>query len=148
MSPGQKTLIQETWRQVTPIADEAMSLFYDRLFETDPSLRQLFEGVDLSLQRKLLAQAITSVVEGLESVEDVVPQLEALGRRHSAYGATSRHYEAVGAAFIWTLEQGLGENWTPEAKAAWTAAYTLIATVMQSAAGDDSHSESVGAVSA
>ena len=47
MSPEQKSLVQETWRQVVPIADVAASLLYGRLFQIDPSTRDLFAGVDL-----------------------------------------------------------------------------------------------------
>ena len=42
---------------------------------------------------------------------------------------------SVGAALLWTLEQGLGSGWTPEVKAAWSDAYALLADVMQAAAG-------------
>jgi hypothetical protein len=37
---------------------------------------------------------------------------------------------ASGAALLWTLEQGLGAEFTPEVKAAWTETYTALAGVM------------------
>jgi hemoglobin-like flavoprotein len=42
----------------------------------------------------------------------------------------------VGAALLWTLEQGLGSGWTPEVKAAWSDTYALLADVMRRAAGE------------
>ena len=40
---------------------------------------------------------------------------------------SAEHYPVVGGALLWTLEKGLGEAWTPEVAAAWTAAYgTLV----------------------
>ena len=42
MSPEQKMLVKQTWQQVVPIADTAARLFYDRLFETDPSALQRY----------------------------------------------------------------------------------------------------------
>jgi hypothetical protein len=36
----------------------------------------------------------------------------------------------------WTLQQGLGERFTPEVKEAWTSAYTLLADTMRAAAAD------------
>ena len=40
----------------------------------------------------------------------------------------------VGGALIWTLQQGLGEAFTPEIEASWVAAYTALSGVMIEAA--------------
>jgi hemoglobin-like flavoprotein len=58
----------------------------------------------------------------------------ALGRRHVIYGVEERHYETVGAALLWTLAAGLGEAFTPDLRAAWTAAYKLVSNTMIEAA--------------
>jgi nitric oxide dioxygenase len=42
----------------------------------------------------------------------------------------AEHYAPVGAALIWTLEQGLGDAFTAETREAWIAAYTLLSGVM------------------
>ena len=131
MTPQQKSIVQGTWRQVEPIADQAARLFYGRLFELDPDLRKLFAGVDMATQRQKLLLALSGVVGALDRIESVLPQLETLGRRHAGYGVTDRHYETVGSALLWTLEQGLGPAWTADAAAAWTAAYGLVAGAMQ-----------------
>jgi hemoglobin-like flavoprotein len=57
-----------------------------------------------------------------------------LGRRHAEYGVQTKDYNTVGAALLWTLEQGLTQQFTPEVKEAWTAAYTILATTMQQGA--------------
>jgi hemoglobin-like flavoprotein len=134
MSPEQMTLIRDTWRQVGPIADTAAALFYDRLFELDPDVRVLFRGTDMARQHAALVQAITAVVDGLDRFDKLVPNIEALGRRHNAYGVTDRHYDTVGEALLWTLEKGLGDAWTPEAADAWTEAYGAISHIMRNAA--------------
>jgi hemoglobin-like flavoprotein len=136
MSPEQKALVKESWRKVVPMADAAARLFYDRLFEIDPTTRPLFKTTDPAEQRRKLIQALTMVVQGLDHLEALVPTIADLGRRHAQYGVTNGHYDAVGAALLWTLEQGLGSGWTPEAKVAWSSAYTLLADVMREAAGD------------
>ena len=59
-----------------------------------------------------------------------------MGRRHAQYGVTDGHYDSVGAALLWTLEQGLGSEWSLEVKAAWSSAYALLARVMRGAAGE------------
>ena len=81
-------------------------------------------------------QAINMVVVALDRLDDLSPVVAALGRRHADYGVTDAHYDTVGAALIWTLEKGLGELWSEDAKAAWLAAYTVLADIMKSAAAD------------
>jgi len=134
MSPEQKALVQETWRKLVPMADAAARLFYDRLFAIDATTRPLFKGADLAEQRRKLIQALGMVVNGLDHVEALVPAVQHLGRRHAQYGVMDRHYDTVGEALLWTLEQGLGPIWTPEVKAAWQSAYSLLAAVMRNAA--------------
>ena len=134
MHESQVTLVQESWEQVLPIADTAAQLFYQRLFELDPSLRQLFTQTDMEEQRKKLMQMITVAVRGLARLDELAPAVEALGNRHAGYGVTDAHYDTVATALLWTLEQGLGEGFTPEVRDAWIETYTILATVMQSGA--------------
>jgi hemoglobin-like flavoprotein len=129
-----KQLVQESWMQVEPIADAAATLFYDRLFELDPSLRALFPSTDLREQKKKLMQTLTVAVRSLYRLDELTPALEALGRRHVGYRVRDEHYETVGQALLWTLEQGLGAAFTPEVRAAWVETYQLVASVMQRAA--------------
>ena len=134
MNALNKQLIESTWQKVAPIADTAAALFYRRLFEIDPGLRPLFAGVDMDAQHRKLVQGLSAVVEGLDDIDRLRSQLETLGRRHIAYGATAKHYDSVGSALLWTLEQGLGDAWNEAAEAAWREAYGLIAGIMQDAA--------------
>jgi hemoglobin-like flavoprotein len=136
MSPEQKALIKESWLKVAPMADAAARLFYDRLFEIDATTRPLFKTTDLVEQRRKLIQALTMVVQGLDHLEALVPTIADLGRRHAQFGVTDAHYDTVGAALLWTLEQGLGSGWTPEVKVAWSGAYAQLADVMRTAAGE------------
>ena len=48
--------------------------------------------------------------------------------------ASGKHYESVGTALLWTLEKGLGADFTEPVKTAWTEAYATLAGVMKSAA--------------
>jgi DMSO/TMAO reductase YedYZ molybdopterin-dependent catalytic subunit len=43
------------------------------------------------------------------------------------------HYQTVAAALLWTLEQGLGDEFTSEIRQAWVECYTTLATTMQHA---------------
>jgi hemoglobin-like flavoprotein len=133
MTPHQITLVQQSFEAVRPIAVEAAAMFYDRLFALDPNLRQLFRG-DMQEQGRKLMQAIALVVQGLRTPDTILPAVAALGARHRDYGVRPEHYGSVGAALLWTLEQGLGTAFTPDVKDAWAAAYTMLAEAMQAPA--------------
>lgn len=133
LTSAEKTLVQNSFATITPIADDAAVLFYQRLFELDPSLRSMFPS-DMTGQRQKLMHMLTAAVKGLDHLDHLVPVLEDLGRRHATYGVLEAHYETVGAALLWTLQMGLGAAFTPEVKAAWTTVYGLVASTMQSAA--------------
>jgi hemoglobin-like flavoprotein len=132
-TPAQVALVQETFELVAPIAETAAELFYNRLFELDPSVKPLFKG-DMTEQGKKLMAMIATAVKGLNNPDKLIPAVQQLGRNHVGYGVVDAHYDTVGAALIWTLEQGLADAFTPEVKDAWVAVYTLLASVMKDAA--------------
>jgi hemoglobin-like flavoprotein len=134
MTPTQIELIRTSWAAVEPIADVAATLFYERLFEQDPAVRRLFRKTDMAAQKKNLMQTLTVVVKGIDRLDDLVPAVEALGRRHAGYGVRPEHYDIVGAALLWTLEQGLGDAFTNDVRDAWAEAYGTLAAVMIAAA--------------
>ncbi|SDT23623.1 globin family protein [Microlunatus soli] len=134
MDRVQIDLVQSTFAQIAPIADIAAGLFYDDLFNRDPSLRLLFAD-DLTEQRQKLMQMLGAAVDGLDDWEATVPVVRALGERHAGYGVLPEHFDTVGAALIGTLEKGLGEDFTPQVKDAWERCYGLVAGEMRSVLG-------------
>jgi hemoglobin-like flavoprotein len=130
MTPRQIKLVQDSFAQVRPIAATAAELFYNRLFSLDPSLRPMFKG-DITRQGQMLMSMIGAAVGGLSNLEKLAPVVRELGARHVGYGVRTEHYATVGAALIWTLEQGLGEKFNHEVREAWTATYGLLSDVMQ-----------------
>lgn len=129
METSEIALIQSSFASVKPISEQAAALFYGRLFEIAPAVRPLFKG-DMTEQGRKLMGTLAYVVQGLNDLPSILPAASALAKRHVAYGALPEHYPAVGAALLWTLEQGLGANWTPEAAAAWAKAYATLSGYM------------------
>ena len=78
----------------------------------DPSARALFRATDMPEQRKKVIEALSLALQSLDDLQALTPTLEGLGRRHQRYGVTAAHYDPVGQALLWTLEQGLGDAWT------------------------------------
>jgi hemoglobin-like flavoprotein len=133
MTPDTIRLVRASFAQVLPISDAAATLFYDRLFTLDPSLRRLF-AKDLGQQKRALMATLQVAVEYLDRLDQLVPIVEQLGARHARYGVQAAHYPIVGSALLWTLEQGLGPAFTPAVREAWATVYDVLATTMQAAA--------------
>ena len=126
----QVALVQSSFAHVLPIADAAGMMFYERIFTLAPEARALF-GDDIALQASRTMGAVKTAVDGLGDIEHVAPFLIRLGARHVRYGVQPEHFDLVGGALLWTLEQGLGELFTSDVREAWTAAYGVIARAMR-----------------
>jgi hemoglobin-like flavoprotein len=136
LTDRQRALVRESWALVAPIAPRTGSLFAARLFELDPALRPVFAHMsDAERNRKLLF-VLALIVSSLDGLDAVGPSMQALRRRHAAYGARDAQYDTVGAAFLWALDQALGPALTPEAHEAWAAAYAALAGAMRPGGGE------------
>ena len=133
ITEAQIELVQNSFWDIVPVSEHAAALFYGRLFELDPSLRGLFRH-SMEEQGRKLMQMIAVAVHNLDRLEEIVPSIEALGRRHTAYGVQVHHYDTVGLAFLWTLAQALGDRFTPELEIAWTTVYATLALTAINAA--------------
>jgi nitric oxide dioxygenase len=129
MTPDQVKLVQQSFSKVAPISDQAAVLFYDRLFEVAPQVKSMFPA-DMTEQRKKLMATLAVVVGGLSDLPSILPAASALAKRHVAYGVTAGDYAPVGEALLWTLDRGLGGQWTPELAVAWAAAYGVLSEFM------------------
>jgi hemoglobin-like flavoprotein len=133
MNTQQVALVQSSFAKVAPIAEAAAAMFYQRLFELDPTLKALFKG-DIKEQGRKLMQVIGFAVNSLNAPSTLLPAVTALGKRHGGYGVKEKDYDTVASALLWTLEKGLGEAFTPSVRAAWTETYVVLATTMKKAA--------------
>ena len=129
MTPDQVKAVQDSFRLVVPISDQAGALFYGRLFEIAPDIKPLFRG-DMAEQGRKLMGTLGAVVNSLGNLEAILPAASALAQRHVGYGVKAADYVPVGAALLWTLEKGLGGRWTPQLAQAWGAAYALLSDYM------------------
>ena len=126
-------LVRASFAKVLPIKDAAADLFYNRLFEIAPQLRPMFPK-DLKEQKTKLMAMIAAAVGGLHDLNTLVPHVKALGARHAGYGVTVAHYSMVAEALMWTLERGLGDEFTPQVRSAWAKVYGVLAGTMQTGA--------------
>ena len=131
MTPDRRQLVIESWKTLAPNRDQVGTIFYRRLFEIDPTLRHLFKDTILHEQIRKLTSMIDLIVQWLDAPERLVPVLKQLGARHNTYGVHDEHYAKFGTALIGTLEEALGDAFTPNVRSAWTEAYLLISSLMR-----------------
>jgi hemoglobin-like flavoprotein len=131
LTDRQIDLVQSSFADVLPIAEAAGMMFYERIFFLAPDARALF-GDDIAAQARRTMAAVKTAVDGLRALDQVAPFLVRLGARHVGYGVVPEHFDVVGAALMWTLEQGLGESFTPEVAEAWGEVWQMIVETMLS----------------
>jgi hemoglobin-like flavoprotein len=130
MTPQQIELVKASWQGVLPMQDQAAQLFYGKLFEMDPLLRQLFTS-DMKEQGRKLMEMLNTVVQELDRLNELLPQVRELAQRHVQYGVKDSDYDTVGGALLWTLQKGLGKDFTPDVSAAWSTAYMALSDAMR-----------------
>lgn len=114
------------------MAIHVADLFYDRLFELDPSLEALFPE-DLAAQRPRFMTAVGTAVAGLDDMDALRPTLLDIGRQNLSQGIQPGHYDTFGKALLWTFEQSLAEEFTPPTKEAWAALYSEVSRAVRDA---------------
>ena len=137
LTPQEIALVQESFALVDPIADDAAGLFYNRLFEIDPSTRPLFKGDPAEQgaeQGRKLMGVLKTAIASLDRFDKLIPALKIMGQRHHDYGVDFRHYESFAKALLWTLKQELRGSFSAEMEHAWAKTYSVIAEVMMKGA--------------
>jgi hemoglobin-like flavoprotein len=130
MTANEIHLVKYSWSVVEgldPVV--AGGLFYKRLFESAPYLKPMFSE-SVPVQSKKLMAMIGYVINRLDKLDTILEDIKQLARRHVKYGVQQEHYELVGAALLWTLEQALAALWTNEVKLAWANCYQLLSSAM------------------
>lgn len=132
MTPEQMQLVRLSFVQVMNIKMQAGRMFYDRLFTIAPDVRPMFKG-DAESQARKLMDTLAFSIGSLKNPAVLSNMLNGLAKRHVDYGVRDEHYDKVGEALLWTLEKGLGADFTGEVKAAWAALYETVASTMKRA---------------
>jgi hemoglobin-like flavoprotein len=134
VDPVVQELVQASFARVAMMPEVAAALFYERLFAINPSFRPLFKQ-DMRIQGVRLMAMLHIVVYNPDQPGETLPAIRELGKRHVEYGVKLADYDALKDALIWTLEQVLAEDFTPEVRNAWAVYYQELADEMKSAAG-------------
>jgi nitric oxide dioxygenase len=83
-----------------------------------------------------LMDMLNAIVLKLDRLDQYAEELAAMAQRHTGYGVKTEHYKMVGIALLWTLEKGLGKDWTLPVRESWMEAYRIISeTMIESSSG-------------
>ena len=134
MTDAEIRLVKQSWRTLRAIDPGIVGdLFYSKLFMANPSLRNLFPK-KMEEQYSKLMDMLSVIIARLDRMDELNDDIAAMARRHIQYGVRPAHYKLVGNALLWTLRQGLGQDWTLEVEQAWTKCYSNLADTMMRAA--------------
>jgi hemoglobin-like flavoprotein len=123
-------LIKKSWSLIMKIdAVVAGDIFYGKLFLENPELRKMFPG-NMEDQYRKLFDMLDTIVARLEKIDELKGDIVDMAKRHEGYGVKPEHYNMVGVALLWTLQKGLGTEWTDEIKSAWINCYAILSGTM------------------
>jgi hemoglobin-like flavoprotein len=129
-------IIRGSFEKAKPIAGKVADKFYEFLWGDFPASQALFEEVDMKVQKKVLMNGLTMIVDHVDDPDKLVPYLKDMGKRHVRYGAQEEHYNWVGQSLIKTFAFFFGDDWTDELEGEWLAAYGVISQVMLEGAAE------------
>lgn len=130
MTESEIILVKRSWvmiRSVDPVI--VGDLFYSKLFSDQPALRKMFPK-EMNEQYTKLLNMINTIIARLDKIDEMTDEIAAMARRHVDYGVRPAHYKKVGKALIWTIKNGLGNDWTPELENAWNKCYNSLMNFM------------------
>ena len=134
MDPAEQELVRASFARVAVMPEVAAALFYERLFSINPSFRPLFTN-DMRIQGVKLMAMLAIIVDNLHQPGETLSSIQDLAKRHVEYGVKLADYDTLKDALLWTLEQVLAEDLTPEVRNAWAVCYQELADEMKSAVG-------------
>ena len=135
MTKEQILLVKKSWnifREIDPVL--VGDVFYSKLFFDMPYLKHLFHAPQTE-QAKKLVEMLSVIVGRLDKLEELTRDIRQLAIRHVQYGVKEQHYKVVGTALLWTLQQGLGNDWNEKVGEAWAACFQILSETMINAAG-------------
>jgi len=129
LSSRQKRLVRESLEAIREYSNAVTKLFYGRLFEVAPEVRGLFKN-SLEDQSKKLLEMLGTIVDSLDRLQELEPQLIELGRRHTGYGVKPEHYALMRTALLWSIARALDSEFDAETKMAWNDLLRVVTAVM------------------
>jgi hemoglobin-like flavoprotein len=130
----QVEILEQSFDLVAPCGDALVERFYQRVFDVNPELQELFASTDMATQKRILLSTLVLLRKSLRDLGAIVPALQSLGVKHAGFGVRPEDYAAIGVALLGTMAELGGAEWRPEYSAAWAEAYGVVQATMLSGA--------------
>jgi hemoglobin-like flavoprotein len=130
MNRQQTDLLRSSFALMQPMATEISVYFNALLKQADPQLGKLFERSSAH-QGKGMIPLLGGMLSLAEMPATLAPVLRMIGARHAGYGVTEAHYDCVAKVLAATLQEVLGDAFTPATRSAWAELYEMVSATMQ-----------------
>lgn len=130
MTPSQITVVQASWQKVAKHQEDVATVFYQRLFELAPELRQFYQS-DIQQFGRSLMRNLDLAVTSLGQFKLLMPMLSDFATKNLGSGIKNKDETAARNAMLWTLERCLADSFTQEVRTAWNEAFSLLTGAVQ-----------------
>lgn len=130
LGPKKLEVIKQTLPVVKEHGEAITKKFYQRLFESHPELKNMFNMTHqiTGHQPKALAEAVYGAAANIEDLSQIMPILERIGQKHRSLQVKPEHYPIVGEHLLGAIKEILGDAATDEILDAWVDAYQIISS--------------------
>ncbi|NOQ14033.1 MAG: hypothetical protein GQ583_06070 [Methyloprofundus sp.] len=134
MSDNHRLLVKENIESLGEDINALSQIFFRELFHIDISLKSVFPGNVIFLNRKFFN--MLSTFKNVEHLEKISASVEKMGERHMLqYGAQLAHFEPMQEALIKALKDYYGAAFSAELENAWNSVFFEVSEIMAQAMG-------------
>lgn len=117
--------VKKSLARLAPIAGTFTDIFFSKLFEFAPELKQCFGSLTLE-QSKQVFYSAAYIVQNLNNPGLLFSLLNEMSSRLEQCGFRSVHFEAAGKALLYALTRTLGSYNSVELRSAWISVFSFI----------------------
>lgn len=131
LTDEQKQILKTTSPIFKENGKEITSIIYKHMFAAHPELLNIFNRTNQKngAQPFALANTIYLVIENIDHLDVLFPQILLIAHKHRASTVQPEHYPIVGKYLIMAIDEFLGGMGDPSILSAWTAAYNRLASI-------------------
>ncbi|WOJ91381.1 globin domain-containing protein [Methylocapsa polymorpha] len=126
-------IIQRYEKAKTDAAKAFGAVFFPRLFETAPEMKELFKDPDKTVLK--FAETLPMLFRSMNRLHDTLNTMQELGVTHWKAGVKLEHYQPFLSALLWTFRTMMGDEiFNEDVAKAYVAVLSRICGIMCNAA--------------
>ncbi|OQE18071.1 hypothetical protein PENFLA_c022G01181 [Penicillium flavigenum] len=131
LSAQQKQIVKSTIPALEEYGVTITTLFYKRMLEKNPELKNMFNTVHQRTgeQPAALAHAVWAYAVNIDHPEALSTAVSRIGHKHASLGVTPAQYPIVGEHLLAAIKDVLGPAANEQVLDAWKAAYQQLADI-------------------